>query len=150
MPEASATVVVKHPVTTVWEYCLIPDHVAALTPGVVAIEPVSAGPVVVGTTWKGQMKALGRAVDWVGEFTRVDTGEVTEFRSTESPFGFSISATFAELRDGVSLTYRVHNDGVGGALGKIADALAIRAFQRSLSASAKKLPRLVDEWAARR
>ncbi|GAC00831.1 hypothetical protein GONAM_19_01460 [Gordonia namibiensis NBRC 108229] len=150
MPEASTSVVIKQPPETVWEYCLVPEHVAALTPGVVGIVPVSEGPTRVGTTWKGQMKALGRTVDWVGEFTRVDPVKGTEFTSTESPFGFTISATFDDAHDGVRLTYRVHNDGVGGgAIGKVADALAIRAFQRSLAAGARKLPRLVDEWAAR-
>ncbi len=151
MPEASASVVIKLPADTVWEYCLVPEHVAALTPGVVGIASVSEGPTRVGTTWKGQMRALGRTVEWVGEFTRVDPAQGTEFTSTESPFGFTISATFDDARDGVRLTYRVHNDGVGGgAIGRVADALAIRAFQRSLAASARRLPRLVDEWAARR
>lgn len=151
MPVASASVVIKQSVDTVWEYCLVPEHVAALTPGVVGIVPVSDGPTRVGTTWKGQMKALGRTVDWVGEFIRVDPAEATEFTSTESPVGFTISATFDDARDGVRLTYRVHNDGIGGgAIGRVADALAIRAYQRSLSASARELPRLVDNWAARR
>ncbi|UOG22927.1 SRPBCC family protein [Gordonia amicalis] len=142
MPEASASVVISQPADTVWEYCLVPEHVAELTPGVVGIAPVSEGPPRVGTTWRGQMKALGRTIDWVGEFTRVDPVKATEFASTESPFGFTISATLDDARDGVRLTFRIHNDGVeGGAIGKVADALAIRAFQRSLSASARKLPR---------
>lgn len=150
MPEASATVLVRQPLTTVWEYCLIPEHVAALTPGVIGVETVTDGPVSVGTVWRGQMKGLGRAVDWTGEFTRVDAHTATEFSSTESPLEFAISATFAEVGRGVELTYRIRNAGVGGAVGKLADALAIRAYQRSLAANAKKLPRLVDEWAATR
>lgn len=150
MPEASATVLVRQPLTTVWEYCLIPEHVAALTPGVIGVETVTDGPVSVGTVWRGQMKGLGRAVDWTGEFTRVDAHTATEFSSTESPLEFAISATFAEVGRGVELTYRIRNGGVGGAVGKLADALAIRAYQRSLAANAKKLPRLVDEWAATR
>ncbi|MEO9329795.1 SRPBCC family protein [Gordonia aurantiaca] len=150
MPEASATVIIKQPAETVWEYCLVPEHVAALTPGVVAISPVSDGPVTVGTVWRGEIKALGRTMDWVGRFTRVDAGSATEFSSTDSPFGFRIRATFAEHTDGVRLTYRIHNDGVGGPIGRVADAIAIRAFQRALSASARKLPRLVEDWAATR
>ncbi len=43
MPEASATVLVRQPLTTVWEYCLIPEHVAALTPGVIGVETVTDG-----------------------------------------------------------------------------------------------------------
>lgn len=150
MPEASATVLVQQPVDTVWEYSLIPDHVAALTPGVVRVERVTDGLVSVGTVWRGQMKGLGRAVDWTGEFTRVDAHTATEFTSTESPLEFAISATFAEVRRGVELTYRIRNAGMGGAVGKVADALAIRAYQRSLAANAKKLPRLVEDWAATR
>ena len=48
------------------------------------VETVTDGPVSVGTVWRGQMKGLGRAVDWTGEFTRVDAHTATEFSGEEN------------------------------------------------------------------
>ncbi len=151
MPEASATVIIKHPVDTVWEYCSDPEHVAIYSPGTLELRSLTDGPLAVGTQWEGKTRVLGRTMEWRGEFTRVDADKASEFHSTKSPFDFTTRTEFEQTSDGTEFTYRIESEtGLGGVFGKMADAIVTRAYQRSLTAGVENLPDLVDDWVANR
>lgn len=151
MPEASASVVIPHPASTVWEYCTVAENLAAFSPGTAALRSLSDGPIAVGSMWQGTTKILGRTMEWTGEFTRVDVNKGTELRSTKAPFGFTTSTEFEETSDGTKYTYHIVADsGMGGVFGKLADAVVARMYQKSLQAGVESLPELIDAWLAER
>ena len=151
MLEASASVLIKQPVETVWEYTTAPENIAAYLPGTVEITPLSDDPIAVGAQWKGKTSVLGRTVDWRGEFTRVDTYKDTEFQTIKAAFPFKTHSSLEETPEGVRMSYHVESaSGFGGVFGKMADPIVMRIYQRSLTASIESIPDLIDEWLAQR
>lgn len=150
MPESTASVNVKQPIETVWEFMTAPENIAAYLPGTVEITPLSDEPLAVGSQWKGKTAVLGRTMEWRGEFTRVDTCKETEFQTIEAPFPFTTHSTMEETSDGVRVTYRVTSASFGGLFGKMADPIANRIYQRSLTASYESVPDLIEEWLAQK
>lgn len=151
MLEASASVLIKHPLETVWEYTTTPENIAAYLPGVVEMTPLSDNPVSVGAQWKGKNNILGRNFGWRGEFTRVDTYKDTEFQTIEAAFPFTTHSSLEETSDGVRMSYHVESpSGFGGLFGKMADPIVMRIYQRSLKASIESIPDLMEEWLAQK
>ncbi|MGW0038006.1 hypothetical protein GYA93_08980 [Gordonia desulfuricans] len=147
MLEAGSTVTIAHPVDVVWEYCIQPDHVMHFTPGTIELRSLTDGPVAVGTKWEGTTRILGRTMKWKGEYVRVDADKGSEFRSTESPFRFTITTEVTETSAGTEFSYHVLSEqGLGGIFGKMADPIVVRAYQRSLNASVADIPDLIDDW----
>lgn len=150
MPEARASVILDHPIETIWECCSTPEHLAAFTPGTVEMTALTDGPLAVGTQWKGKTRFLGRTMEWRGEFVRVDTNKATDFRTIEATFPFETSTDLEETADGVRFTYTVVTGSMGGLFGKMGDPVVARAYQKSLAASLESLPDLIDAWLAER
>ncbi|UOG22929.1 hypothetical protein MTX80_08525 [Gordonia amicalis] len=151
MLEASASVVIKQPIETVWGFTTAPENIAAYLPGVVEMTPLSDNPVSVGAQWRGKNSLLGRTFDWRGEFTRVDTYKDTEFQTVEAASRSRAIRHWKRPADGVRMSYYVESaSGFGSVFGKMADPIVMRIYQHSPRASIESIPNLMEEWLAQR
>jgi uncharacterized membrane protein len=129
---------------TVWKVLEDPNDYPSLLPHLQRWEPVTDGPLGVGSRY---------TVLWeIGGIPVGGTVEVTEFDPARDLAWISITGVTQRgrfrLRDAgpgrTTVTFRLAYHSDGGLLGLIADRIAARQVGRSLSESLKNLRRLVD------
>ena len=127
----------------VWEVLKDPNDYPALLPPLQRWEPVTEGPLGVGSRYTVMWDIGGIPVGGVVEVVEFDTARDLAWISIT---GVTQRGRF-RLRDAgpgrTTVTFRLAYHSDGGLLGLIADRIAARQVGRSLSESLKNLARLV-------
>jgi len=145
MPNVTASVVIAHPAQVVWDYLIHPDNISNVLPGIVSVDADKEPPYVPGDLWHGVSRSFGVTNEWKGAFTRVDTPNVMEFRTTESRFPITTTDTLEAVADGTLYTCHVTGDPpFGGPVGRLVDAVMSRLSRRMLAKHLAQLPAHID------
>ena len=148
MPVIEESVTIDRPVADVFSFISDAANAAVFDGSVLHAEQEGAGPIGVGTRWRGATKVLGRSFDWVAEYTECEPDQVVALKAVESKVPFAIRTEFAPQGDGTRLTYRLEADsGLGGFFGKIAEPLVVKAQTRTVRANLANLKELMESGA---
>ncbi|KUI30676.1 hypothetical protein AU196_14280 [Mycobacterium sp. IS-1742] len=148
MPDVTASIIIAHPAQVVWDYIIHPDHLRNVLPGIVSVDPGKEPPYAPGDVWHGVSRSLGVTNPWTGVFERVDAPTMMQFRITESRFPVTTIDTLDEVEGGTRYTCRITGEPIlGGAVGRLFDAVVSRVMQRAMASQQAKLPAHVDAWA---
>ena len=82
MPVVEESVVIARPPEEVFDYLAQADNLPVWDSSIVQAEQVGAGPVGVGTRWRGTSKILGRRFEWTTELTEFDRPRRSSSRRT--------------------------------------------------------------------
>jgi len=144
MPVIEESVFIARPPEEVFEYLAKAENLPEWDSSILECEQVGAGPVEVGTRWRGVSKILGRRFDWTVEVTEMEEPTLTASKSVEGKLGFTVRNQFAAEDGGTRFTYRVNAEsGLGGVFGKLGDPLVEKAQRRTVRANLENLAELL-------
>lgn len=144
MPVVEESVVIARPPEEVFDYLAKADNLPVWDSSIVQAEQVGAGPVGVGTRWRGASKILGRRFEWTTELTEFDRPRRSSSRSVEGKLQFTVTIRLEPADGGTRFTYRVDAaSGLGGVFGRLADPFVERAQARTVRANLETLAELL-------
>jgi uncharacterized membrane protein len=140
-----ASVVIARPVAEVWEYLSKAENLPVWVPVVDEVTQITAGPLAVGTRWRGVARFLGIGFTALIECTRCELNKAVEFKSVASKLVISSTATFDEVHGGTRFTYRTESKtGLGRTFGKLTSPIVSKASSRALQASLENLVKVLS------
>jgi uncharacterized membrane protein len=144
MPVVEESVVIARPPEAVFDYLAQADNLPEWDSSIVHADQVGAGPVGVGTRWRGISKILGRRFEWTTEITEFDRPRRSSSRSVEGKLQFTVTIMLEPADGGTRFTYRVDAaSGLGGVFGRLADPIVERAQARTVRANLETLAELL-------
>jgi uncharacterized membrane protein len=106
------------------------------------IEKTSAGPIGVGTTWRGNGRFLGRRIDIEMEVTEFDPNRKYAWKSKSGPFPMQVSTTFEAIEGGTKVNTTIEAE-VGGFF-QLAEPLVVSMGKRQFQADLENLKDLME------
>jgi uncharacterized membrane protein len=144
MPVVEESVVIARPPEAVFDYLAQADTLPEWDSSIVHADQVGAGPVGVGTRWRGISKILGRRFEWTTEITEFDRPWRSSSRSVEGKLQFTVTIMLEPADGGTRFSYRVDAaSGLGGVFGRLADPIVERAQARTVRANLETLAELL-------
>ena len=142
MPRSEASIVIDRSPDEVWAFVADPDNLVVWNAAVVSAQ--ADGPPQVGARLTGQVKFLGKKMDYVNELTAFDAPKRQAYRSIESPFPWQGETIVEPEGDGTKVTVSLESDNVGGFFGKLADPVVAKMYSRQMRSDLENLKEILE------
>jgi len=142
MRRSDASIHIDRSPEQVWAYIADIDNLTVWNGAVVSAE--ADGPMQVGTRVRGQVKFLGKRMDYVNEIAEFDEGKRNIYRSVEAPFSWRGGTELEPEGDGTKVTSFIETEDTGGFFGKIGDAMATKMYGRQMRQDLENLKEILE------
>jgi carbon monoxide dehydrogenase subunit G len=142
MPRSEASIHIERTQDDIWAFVGDPDNLPVWNSAVVTAE--ADGPFAKGTRINGQVKFLGKRMDYVNEVTEFDAPNRSEYRSLESPFPFHGGTILEPDGNGTKLTTFLESDNIGGFFGKLGDPIVAKMYGRQMRSDLENLKEILE------
>ena len=146
MSHVQASIEIKRPVPDVFAYAADLGNFAEWSGEVIEVEPISEGPMAVGTQFRGVGKFLGRRMEQVVEVTALEPDARFAFKTVSGPVKSENSLTFERVAGGTRVTEGIDAE-LGGFFG-VADPLVARLLGRQFDMNLANMKDLVEAKAS--
>ena len=144
MPVVEESVFIARSPQEVFDYLTVVENLPVWDSSIMQAEQPDAGPVGVGTRWRGVSKILGRRFEWTTEVTDLQPPTRISSRAVEGKPQFTVTNTLQPENGGTRFTYRVDAEsGLGGVFGRLADPIVEKAQRRTVRANLDTLAELL-------
>ena len=145
MARMEASVVINRPVDEVFAYMADVRNWPQWNSGMLEGEQTSAGPVGVGTTFRGVNQFLGRRMEWTSEVTEYEPNRKMGQKITSGPMLIEQSLTFEPVEGGTRFT--LVGEGETGGFFKLAEPIVNRTMQRQMEGNLANLKDILEAQA---
>ena len=142
MPRSEASIVIDRSSEEVWAYVTEPENLVVWNSALVSAE--ADGPMRVGGRLHGQVKFLGKKMDYVNEVTAFDAPKRSAYSSIESPFPWHGETLVEPEGDGAKVTLYLESDNIGGFFGKLADPVVAKMYSRQMRSDLENLKEILE------
>ena len=144
MPVVEESVFIARSPQEVFDYLNVVENLPVWDSSIMEAEHPDAGPVGVGTRWRGVSKVLGRRFEWTTEVIDLQSPTRISSRAVEGKLQFTVTNTLQPENGGTRFTYRVDAEsGLGGVFGRLADPIVEKAQRRTVRANLDTLAELL-------
>jgi uncharacterized membrane protein len=149
MPVVEESVLIPCGAEELFSYLVTAENLPLWDSSVIECRLVGAGPVSVGTRYRGASKIMGRRFDWTTEVIDFEPGVRTTSRSVEGALTFTVSSRLTPAPGGTRLVYRIEAEsGLGGAFGRVMDPIVQKAQAKVVRSNLDSLATLIKQQAA--
>lgn len=142
MPRSEATIHINRTQEDVWAFIGDPDNLPVWNSAVVTAE--ADGPFDKGTKVSGQVKFLGKRMNYVNEMTAFEAPHRSEYRSVEAPFPWHGGTTLERDGDGTKVTTFLDSENISGFFGKMGDPIVAKMYGRQMRADLENLKEILE------
>lgn len=142
MPRSEATIHIERGPDEVWAFIADPDNLPVWNTALVTAE--SDGPMEKGAKISGQVKFLGKKIDYVNEVTEFDSPRRTEYRSVESPFPWHGGTILEQDGNGTKVTAFLESENIRGFFGKLGDPIVAKMYGRQMRSDLENLKEILE------
>ena len=142
MPRSEATIHIDRSCDDVWAFIGEPDNLPVWNSAVVTAE--TDEPLAKGTRVRGQVKFLGKRMDYVNEVTEFDAPNRSEYRSVESPFPWQGGTVLERDGSGTTVTTFLESQDIGGFFGKLGDPIVAKMYGRQMRSDLENLKEILE------
>ncbi len=142
MARIEGSVVINRPVGEVFAYMLEIGNWLQWNSGMVEAEQTSAGPMGVGSTFRGLNEFLGQRMEWTSEITEYEPERKMRQRIISGPMTIEQSLTFEHVEDGTKLT--LAGEGQTGGFFKLAEAVVKRRMKKQMEDNLASLKGILE------
>lgn len=142
MPRSEATIHIERNQDEVWDFIADPNNLPVWNTAVVTAE--TDGPWEKGARVNGQVKFLGKRIDYVNEVTELDAPKRSEYRSVEAPFPFHGGTILEQEGNGTKVTTFLESGSIGGFFGKLGDPVVAKMYSRQMRSDLENLKEILE------
>lgn len=142
MPRSEATVHIERSPDDVWSFVAEPDNLPVWNSAVVTAE--TDGPLASGAQIRGQVKFLGKKLDYVNEMTQFEPPKRSEYHSVESPFPWRGGTILEPDGDGTRVTTFLESENIRGFFGKMGDPIVAKMYGRQMRSDLDNLKEILE------
>jgi uncharacterized membrane protein len=142
MARAVFSTMINRPVDLVFAEVSNFENYPKWSSGAHEVEKTSAGPIAVGTTWRGNGRFLGQRIDIEMEVSEFDPNRKYAWQSKSGPFPVRGTTTFEAIEGGTKVNTTIEAE-VGGFF-KLAEPLVVNMGKRQFQADLENLKDLME------
>jgi hypothetical protein len=143
MVDVVTDIEIRRPRDVVAAYAGNPDNAPSWYTNIKAVNWETAPPLVAGSKVAFRAQFLGRALDYVYEFTELEPGEKLVMRTAQGPFPMQTTYTWADTGNG-STYMRLRNAGTPAGFSAVASLVMTPMMRRAMRKDLAKLKALLE------
>lgn len=142
MPRSEASIRINRRPEEVWAYVSDMDNYTVWNGAIVSAD--ADGPMAEGTKVRGQIKFLGKKMDYVNEVTQFQAPTRSAYRSIDAPFAWEGGTLLEPDGDGTKITQYLETAETGGFFGKVGDTMATKMYSRQMRSDLENLKEILE------
>lgn len=143
MKKFDASIIIQRPIEEVFAAATEFDRLPAWRSGLIDATITSPGPIQTGTTYRFDLKAMGKSIETTGQIEAYEPPTFYGWKATSGPFPMSGSIRCEAINGGTRITDTLEAD--PGGFFKLAEPLLMRQQRSQMEKDLKQLKTLLEE-----